>query len=149
MILKHNILLPGASVTYSTYYNIQSNMSNIITFWLYSRNSKEFPIKDSPVRLHKFSETPQMAKPNKKFEKSPRLFSKHFSSSLNSNRDLKEKSFEAKAMKIFKHNHLYRDLKKNKKFLPPIKKPFYANRVEDSEEEDKTIQDFLKQWNYI
>jgi hypothetical protein len=122
-------------------------MSSIITFWLYSRNSKEFPIKEPPVRLHKFSETPQITKANKilkkNFEKSPRLISKHLSTSLN------EEFFEAKAIKLFKQNHFYRDLRKNKKFLPPIKKKLKDKKIEDSEEEDKTIQDFLKQWNYI
>ncbi len=128
-------------------------MSNLITFWLYSRNSKEFPIKGTPVRLHKFSETPQITKSNqnpiKKFEKSPRLINKHQSTSLNCNRNLKEEFFEAKAIKISTINYPCKDLKKHKKILPPIKKQFNQKKFEESEEEDRTIQDFLKQWNYI
>lgn len=127
-------------------------MSSILTFWLYKRNSKEFSLQESPVRLHKFSETPQLSNlhknPNKKKVKFPKFQTKHLSSSLDKHQRPKEEFFQAKAVKIFEPNNLYRDIKK-KKLLPPIRKQFSPISLEESEDEDKTVQDFLKQWNYL
>lgn len=127
-------------------------MSNVLTFWLYKRNSKEFSFQESPVRLHKFSETPQLLSLPKNLKKQrpklPNSKISHLTSSLNKHQMPKEVFFEAKAVKIFKQNQLYRDARKSN-LLPPIKKQISPVLLEESEDEDKTVQDFLKQWNYL